>query len=257
MYNRQTFEYREIDPSDYKIYQENANYLLSVISKWSKVPIHELSYIDVTEFFTSNYNIEVIYFDSCCDILKNCPEYINKEVYEVSNTFLNKVSGFTVTDGISYKIFLQRFKVSQRQIFTLLHEFVHIFFHCGNNDYMDLFRKLETDEEYPDEIIIFEDEANTIASLLYLNDQELVNYLEQGCSFNVIMSRHNISKTALHNRLNNYLVYDLGLNRNVAFYQYLKPYKSEVYGTSAIEKIQFLMSVPTNFFTFFSNTRSG
>lgn len=256
MYNRQTYEYREIDPEDYKNYQENANYLLSVVSSWSNVSVDELTHRDVTTYFTENYDIEIVYFDNCQDMLRNHSQYINNVVYEVSEIYLKRVSGFTATKGDSYKIFIQRFNVTQRQIFTLLHEFVHIFFHCNNSDYMDLFRGLKSDEEYPDEIIPFENEANTIASLLYLNDQELVQYLEEGCSFNVIMSRHNISKSALHNRLYNYLIYDLGLNSKVAFFDYLIPYKKEVYGTCAIEKIQFLMNVPTNFFTFLSNVRS-
>lgn len=256
MYNRQTFEYREIDPGEYKIYQENANHLLSVISEWSSLPVSEITYMDVTNYFTETYNIEVVYFDNCHDILTHHSSYINSQVIEVSKSFLKRVSGFTITDGTTYKIFLQRYKVSQRQIYTLLHEFVHIYFHCCNNTYMDMFRELETDEEYPPEIIPFEDEANTIASLLYLNDQVLVDYLDEGCSFDMIRARHNISKSALHNRLNNYLIYDLGLNSKVAFYQYLIPYKQEVYGTQALKEIQFLMSVPKSFFSFLSNISS-
>lgn len=257
MYNRQTFEYREVDPEDYKMYKENAAYLLSVISSWSSKPITEVNYTDVTRFFTEKYSVEIVYFDSSYDLLSNHADYIHNEVVGVSETYLKRVSGFTMTDGHVYKIFLQRYKFTQRKIYTLLHEFVHIFFHCNNSDYMDLFRGLKKDEEYPPEIIPFEDEANVIASILYLNDQVLCDYLEEGCSFDMIKVRHGISKKALHNRLRNFLVYDLGLNPTVALRQYLIPYKHEVYGTQAIKNIQFLMSVPANFFTYIPNVSSG
>ncbi|MEC3942412.1 ImmA/IrrE family metallo-endopeptidase [Enterococcus mundtii] len=248
MYNRETYEYREIDSYDYKLYSENAHSLLLVISDWAETPISEITYFQIVEFFVEHFEIEIIFFDSAQCPFESPYHFFNNKIYEVSSVFKKRVSGFTVTDGRSYKIFLQKYRNRQRIVFTLLHELVHIYFHCSDNSYTQIFASMDVDGHYPDEILPFEDEANVIASILYLNNEKLVEYFDEGLSFDLILVNHCISKRALHNRINNFLIYDLGLNPKVAFFNYLKPYREEVYGDYAITQIQTLMSMPKNLY---------
>ena len=250
MYNCQTYEYRQIDSSDYLIYSENADYLLQVISDSASIPPSEITYKEVINFFIFKFDIEIVFFDEKEDSIKEHPSYLVDQVIEVAPTFVKRVSGFTATDGKTFKVFLHRFEKKQRIIYTLLHEFVHIYFHCTNNSYMQIFASMEVDDHYPKEILPFEDEANTIASFLYLNETKLIEYLDEGCSFDMILTRHNISRKALHNRLYNYLIYSLELNPKVALHEYLLPYKREVFGSDAINRIQYVMECPKKFLQF-------
>lgn len=243
MYNRETFEYREIDASDYLSYSENALSLLSSISKWAEMPTSEITYSIIIDYFVKHFDIEIIFFDSSSGTYKSIYDFLNPEILEVDVTFYKRVSGLTVTNGSSYKIFLHKYKNKQRRIFTLLHELVHIYFHCSDNSYMQIFASMDVRSHYPDEILPFEYEANVIASILYLNNEKLVQYLEEGTSFDTILSRHCISRRALHNRIKNYLIYDLGLNKNVAVSKYLIPYRGEAYGDYAVNQIQSLINM--------------
>ncbi|MGL9971341.1 ImmA/IrrE family metallo-endopeptidase [Enterococcus sp. DIV1420a] len=249
MYNRQTFEYREVEADEYEQYEENATSLLSEISEWYEKPISEISYTDIIYFFINKFNIEIVYFDNKSEIFVPNYRFINKEIYGVHSTFTEKVSGFTVTNGEKYKIFLRKYRKKQRIKFTLLHELVHIYFHCIKSDYLKLFYSINVDSHYPKEIIPFENEANVIASILYLNDEKLVDYFYNDYSFDRIMVIHNISRSALHNRIKNFLIYTIGLNPSIAFYQYLLPYREEVYGTCAVKKMKLLLRIPKKIFT--------
>lgn len=250
VYNSQTFEYRQIEASDYSLYRENANYLLSLISDWANISLSEITYEEVIDFFIEKFDIEIVYFDKKEDWFYNHSPYVHEHQIEVTKTFVKRVSGFTITNGKTFKIFLQNFTNRQRIIYTLLHELVHIFFHCTNDNYMQIFASMEVDGHYPKEIIPFEDEANVIASFLYLNETKLIEYLDEGCSFDMILSRHNISRRALHNRLNNYLIYSLELNPQVALNNFLLPYKKEVFGSEAIDRIQFVRAYPKKILQF-------
>lgn len=247
MYNSQTFEYRQIDSSDYSLYRENADYLLGLISNWASIPLAEITYNEVIDFFIEKFDVEIVLFGEKEKWLHDQPSYVFEQQLEVSSSFVKRVSGFTVTSGKGFKIFLQKYTSRQRIIYTLLHELVHIYFHYSNKNYIQIFASMEVDEHYPREIIPFEDEANVIASFLYLNEAKLIEYLEEGYSFDTILSYHNISRRALHNRLNNYLVYSLGLNPQVALNNFLLPYKKEVFGSKAINQIRLVMSLPKIF----------
>ncbi|MDB1690080.1 ImmA/IrrE family metallo-endopeptidase [Enterococcus casseliflavus] len=248
MYNHETYEYREIDYLDYNLYSTHAYDLLNSISDWAQTPISEITYLTIIDYFSNKFDIEVVYFDN-----KPCPinskhDFIHPEVIEVTKAFSKRVSGFTVSSasGSRFKLFLRKYNSKQRMIFTLLHELVHIYFHCSDRDYMQIFASVDVDGFYPDEILPFEDEANVIASILYLNNEKLIEYLDEGLSFDRILVKHCISRKALHNRINNYLIYDVGLNPKVAFFNYLLPYKDEVYGNDGITHLQSLMAMSKN-----------
>ncbi|BDQ47509.1 ImmA/IrrE family metallo-endopeptidase [Enterococcus faecalis] len=245
MYNKKMLEYRDVDSEDYNNYSENALFLLKVISDWAAIPISEITYHEVIDYFVNNFNIEIVFFDDNDRIINPDYKFINDTIYKIYPTFKERVSGFTVTDGYNYKIFLNFDMMRHRLIFTILHELAHIYFHCSSKKYMQIFASLNIEDHYPKEILPFEDEANIIASILYLNDTKLINYILEGNSFHSIMSLCKISKAALHCRIMNYLIHNIGLNKNTALFKYLNPYKEEVFGQTALKNLQSIISYPS------------
>lgn len=59
MYNKKMLEYRDVDSEDYNNYSENALFLLKVISDWAAIPISEITYHEVIDYFVNNFNIEI------------------------------------------------------------------------------------------------------------------------------------------------------------------------------------------------------
>lgn len=257
MYNRGNFEYRQVGHINYLNYKRKANSLLDVISVWANLPVTEITFIEVINYFTEKFDIEIVYFESHEELLNTRFEFVNNYARGVSPVFLERVSGFTIKEvgRDSYKVFIQRFQNFQRLVFTILHEFAHIQFHIKNERYSQLVSTVEIDGEYPPELLPFEDEANVIASILYLNDLKLFEYLQSGNPFDVIVSKHRMSRKALHCRLLNYLIYDLNVSPNYALHHYLLPYRNEAFGAKEINKIRFLLEYPKKIFTFQTNVR--
>ncbi|EGO8425918.1 toxin-antitoxin system, toxin component domain protein, partial [Enterococcus faecalis] len=63
MYNKKMLEYRDVDSEDYNNYSENALFLLKVISDWASIPVSEITYHEVIDYFVNNFMIEIVFFD--------------------------------------------------------------------------------------------------------------------------------------------------------------------------------------------------
>lgn len=63
-------------------------------------------------------------------------------------------------------------------------------------------------EDYPTELQSFKDEANIVASILYLPDETIVDLITKGYNYHDIQEEIKISNTALFNRLRNFLIYN-------------------------------------------------
>lgn len=235
MYNSETIEYRVLEHYDYLAYRKNILELLDDISNWHKIDYEKITHKEIIKYFLDNYNIQFVSFTANQPVnrLKIVP---SRDLIEVDTSFSKRAAGFTMTKKQKYIVFLNQDFTKQRLIFTLLHELVHIFCHCDSEEYMKIFAQLEHDEEYPKEIIPFEDEANVGASLLYLNDYALIHCLEERVSFDQIRIRKKISAKALHNRIKNYLMFNIGMNEVEAL-NYLLPYRDEVFGYEAVNRL--------------------
>ncbi|MFK4927121.1 ImmA/IrrE family metallo-endopeptidase [Lactococcus garvieae] len=99
----------------------------------------------------------------------------------------------------------------QRIIFTILHELVHLHFHNTNQKKHLIFAS-KFSGVYSSEMIPFEDEANVITSLLFCSTEQLETFLLRKSSFSYICSQTCMSKSALHNRLLNYLQHILSMS---------------------------------------------
>ena len=111
MYNQETYEYREIDQPDYQLYSQKAYDLLNSISDWAQMPLSEITYLTIIDYFSEIFDIEIVYFDNKPCSINSKHNFVHPEVIKVSNAFSKKVSGFTVSSasGSQFKLFLRKY----------------------------------------------------------------------------------------------------------------------------------------------------
>lgn len=205
----------------YLQYHTNATRLLLDVSEYCKVHVSQLTFDLIIEFFEANFNIRFVYFES--DLMyKWFPDKKQTIKYRltskstlslVDSSFCNVCSGMTIPDFETQRfiVYINQDVVKSRVMFTILHELVHIYFHLMSSVYDKvLVSKTSSNysDSYPEEIAPLEDEANIIASILFLNDQKLLNYINIGTTFEQLIEASQMSKSALHNRLMNFLIYN-------------------------------------------------
>lgn len=222
-------EYRKLNSEIYKKYLQNALTLISKIAEYFSIAEEDITYKETIRYFESNYNIYFHYlaYDYALDFWADTditeieasqadvkfPDIVSSATIEyVDCVFLSKCSGLTIPFDDKYFVSINQHNVPKsRVIFTILHELSHIYCHLENKDKKRVYVSLAGDHlsKYPKEIIPFEDEANTVASLLFLNDKRLEKYLKNEMQFKEILKESGMSESALHNRIKNYFMYNL------------------------------------------------
>lgn len=219
-------KYRPLTREQYFDYHNKAYQILSHIEKEKE----NISYQDVIKAFEQRYPIlfNFLDYDELKEHYPELPRYspTSKDIkYKdlVSNqtvTYTDRVlcescAGLTVPDlelG-RYIIYInQHTNTKGRVIFTILHELSHIYCHLNTTQNQSVYMSLmsnDASEKYPAELIPIEKEADTVASILYLTDERIRKALLTRERFEAIQRKTHISKPALHNRLMNYLVYNL------------------------------------------------
>ena len=205
----------------YLQYHENANRLLMDISNHFNVHISQITFDLIIEFFETKFNILFVYFEA--DLMYKWLSNKKQEVkYNLTSknslslvdfSFCNVCSGMTIPDfeRNRFIVYINQDVVKSRVMFTILHELTHIYFHLMSSVYDKvLVSKTSSNysDSYPTEIAPLEDEANTIASILFLNDYKLLEYINSGLTFKQLIDLSQMSKPALHNRLMNFLMYN-------------------------------------------------
>lgn len=226
-------KYQPLTREQYFEYHGKAYQILSQIGK-EKESIH---YQDVIRYFEQHYPIlfNFLDYDEMKEHFPELPDYqptdadikyrglvANRTVTFTDKVLCESCAGLTVPDlelG-RYIIYInQHTNTKGRVIFTMLHELSHIYCHLKDNQspsvYMSLMSK-NASEKYPEELIPIEKEADTVASILYLTDERLRKALITRENFESIQRETHISKPALHNRLMNYLIYNLQCAENYA-----------------------------------------
>lgn len=215
MNNRETFEYRPMAPDDYETYDANARLLLGEVAEWADTMPVFLNPSDIISYMTHTYGIRFVGFTVVPERFNGIrsssaakyPVDFDKIVL-VDSAFQRAVDGFTAELYGNFVVFLNiDLDNPRRGLFTLLHEMVHIRFHLVEPRYYFMCAKLAPDQEYPEELLPYEDEANAIASVLLINDDQLLEELSAGNSFGAVADAYHMSHSALHNRLKNFLAY--------------------------------------------------
>ena len=219
-------KYRPLTSEQYFDYHDKAYQILNQINK----AIDKISYKDVIAYFEANYPVlfNFLDYDEFGELYPELPEYVptekdikykklvsNQTVTYTDRVICESCAGMTIPDMDlqRYVIFInQHTNTTGRVIFTILHELSHIYCHLTNTQnqsvYMSLMSK-NASEKYPDDLIPMEKEADTVASILYLTDERIRRALVDKESFISLQEETHISKPALHNRLMNYLIYNL------------------------------------------------
>lgn len=216
-----SIEYRKVSASSYKEYMEMASLLLDDIASYSNKKKKYIIYSDIISYFENTYDILFTFFEvkknnkiiPSTDLIKHKDLVRNEKFKFLDDDLASKISGVTIPNKHNNKIIIMLNQVmpKQRIIFTILHELVHLHFHNTNQKKHLIFAS-KFSGVYPSEMIPFEDEANVIASLLFCSTEQLETFLLRKSSFSYICSQTCMSKSALHNRLLNYLQHILTMS---------------------------------------------
>lgn len=205
----------------YQRYHDNAYRMLIDIAEYFNVYLSEVTFDLIIEFFETNFKIRFIYFES--NLMYNWfPSKKLELKYQLTTknslalvdySFCSVCSGMTVPDFETgrYVVYINQDVVKSRVMFTILHELTHIYCHLMDSVYDKvLVSKTSSSysDSYPAEVAPLEEEANTIASILFLNDQQLSKFIEKCLTFEQLKEQSQMSAPALHNRLMNFLMYN-------------------------------------------------
>lgn len=228
---------QQLTRQEYFKYKEKAYQILHKVSDYFGIELAKLSYSDVISYFESQYTLLFHFydFDDLGALYPELPPAIpsNKEIkYKTlvkkqhfsyqSKHLCEKCAGMTYPDldKHRYVISISQWKATKgRIIFTILHELSHIICHLEQQPNHHIYLSLKTDKmtgNYPPELLVLESEADTVASILYISDERLSTALQLNQSFSEIRKETNISTSALHNRMMDYLVHTIGYSRNYA-----------------------------------------
>ena len=214
------YEYRVVNSISYNKCLKRVNDLLDKISKYLKIPLTKILPKDIIFYFESIYNINFTFYESKYNEIVYKQLVKNPDFLVLDESIANRTSGLTMPRKDRTLILINQSMPLTRVTFTILHELSHLYFHNEKDN-----KKVFTSKfsgTYPDEILIFEDEANISASLLFCPTEKLEMLLTRNYSFDRIKSITGMSIKGLHSRLLNYLHHILGLGNSKALELVLK-----------------------------------
>lgn len=209
---------RKIIPlNQYIQYWDCAYEVIDLVSKETNLSREKITFKEIIKHFETTYKIFFVFLDK--DPFPNLPtpglvgsEYlkyrglVTKSDVTFSQDIISKHNdGMTIFDKINdkYVVYINQRNIKQRVIFTLLHELAHIEVHFskGRTDKI----ALACSDNYKDNQL--ELEANTIASIFYINNERIVWHLKNKDSYQDIKNQNIISDNALFNRLVDFIHY--------------------------------------------------
>lgn len=203
--------------------------MLVDIAEYHNIYLSQVTFEFIIGFFEDNFNIIFNYFES--NLLYTWfpnkkqelkyPLTTRNALSLVDSTFCNVCSGMTIPDFDTgrYLVYINQDVVKGRVMFTLLHELTHIYCHLMDTKYEQvLVSKTSSSysDSYPAHIAPLEEEANVIASILFLNDQQLLKHIKSGTTFEQLKEQSQMSPPALHNRLMNFLMFNCNCQESYA-----------------------------------------
>lgn len=215
-------EYELVEREKYDQYLDEAYLLLEHVSDFFGIDILTINYNHIISYIARNFDISFVFYDKVpfevggftfvpsTSWLKY-PNLLPNPTFNFFNSvFVKNVSGTTIIDKNKYVMFINQNTIKGRVIFSILHEISHVYFHSYVKQVNNAFASLNTDTLfYKDEAVDCENEANVIASILFLPDEKLYDLIKnKNMTFEQICKQAEISVTALHNRIKNYLIYN-------------------------------------------------
>lgn len=204
----------------YRVCLIKAYSLLNLVADYYNVNIPQINYKHIISYIKQNFDVFFVFYDkqpfeSIGILLRTTkikfPGLLPNATFKfLDSVIVDNVAGTTIKIKDKYVLFINQNAPKSRVIFSILHEIVHLYFHSHIEKVRNAFASLNTKTLfYEDDTIEYEDEANVIASILFLPDERLYDLIKiQKLNFEEICLKENISKTALHNRIKNYLIYN-------------------------------------------------
>ncbi|MCT3341634.1 hypothetical protein EFP49_02205 [Lactobacillus johnsonii] len=232
------FEYKPIPHNLYHQYQCLAIRVITRIAHKYHIAPNKINYNHILNYFKYNFpyshlrllvpNDEILDLPNISDnesIIKrfNHKAYqhglnIKADIVEnVDESVLEAISGFTIfseSDPFINICYSQQL-VWPRIVFTLLHEYGHIYCYKIIPTYADRYiyvQRNKDNEDFKREYDQFEAEASTFASLLYVSDCSLGDNLLKK-SFKQLQAIYSMSTPAMFNRLRNYFEHNCKTTR--------------------------------------------
>lgn len=238
----EAFEFENVDHQTYYQNQEIALNILSEVSNYYSMPLCQIRYRHVINFFFDHYDIRFSIFESktsdpfsrytnsdpSTDLISFNALMALKQVHIrakqtnfVNPQFSDNVDGLTVNSNGKHAMFINlTTNYFPRLIFTILHELSHIYLAESSDNYLGLVAKINKHkacgDPYPNELRPIETGANIIASELFANKLALEKAINLNNTFDEMRATFGMSKGALHNRLLNYLEHSQHLGYEVA-----------------------------------------
>lgn len=219
-------EYSLISFDEYRKCQDIARIILQSASQYNNRAANKLRAVNIINALNKKYSPHVVMYYSDqpkAPNEKSCLAFWNRsfdlnniylharKIVKLDDVFTNAVSGMTSFEfGKRPILFLNAENNLERMLFTLLHEFTHMYQADKSLDYIQALAMINFDKmngtSYPTELQSIEDEANTVASLLMIPDIALKFDIHR-LSFYQLKNKYQISSSALFNRLRSYFYY--------------------------------------------------
>lgn len=171
--------------------QQISKELAQTISEYYHIRETQIRWWNVTEFFKDTKKITI--------------SPLNKHQFNKLINGSYGIYGLTIINKYLSMVYYNDTSIASRQHFTILHELSHIQLHSNTKN--EIYSSLIIGNDYSAEDTIKEQEANTLASQLLINDSALNQHINDGFKFNQICKEFEISHEALKNRIKNYLKY--------------------------------------------------
>ena len=215
-------EYRQVTPLQYERYRQVADEVAAKVSKWVQKPLKMLRYSDVIAWFEATHPVKFIFYGAPPLTSAYVGLVTSPVLKETDNVFNYACAGMSLASGGRYVIAVSQASSKARMVFTLLHEIAHVLCHLGSESFVAAFMPTG---HYSEEQQPLEDEANIVASLLFVSDAAIADFLCNRIPFCEAQKQAGMSFSAFYNRLRNYLQYSLRANNSFT-YSFLQTYKA-------------------------------
>ena len=201
-------------------YIQHWDYAVPVIeaaSRQNNISLEQVTFQHIIRYFEQTYNLHFMFFEK--DPFPMLPsagllssEYIkyrglvnNPDVTYLDDIICKHNDGFTIysKEKEKYLVYINQTHIKRRIIFTILHELAHIAAHFSTGRSNEV--ALACANNYQSNPL--EIEANTMASLFYINNERMVWHLKNKHSYEQIKQANTISDNALFNRLVDFVHY--------------------------------------------------
>ncbi|WP_349585379.1 ImmA/IrrE family metallo-endopeptidase [Leuconostoc citreum] len=160
-----------------------------IIALKKNIKIENIKWYDIIKFVETYEDIKI--------------QPLPKNMDELTSTNYG-LYGITIRNKKSFILYNNK-TIKERQNFTIMHEIAHCILH--DNKKTETYTSLIIENEYSEEDLIKEKEANMLAGMLLINKKILITLLHEKKPFNYLKKYFNVSAKALDTALFNHFYF--------------------------------------------------